>query len=152
MTDDLDALVRELFAGSDPVKEWLTARAAAEQAPPPEPMIIPPPEFFGDRGRMFSTVARYACTVPGGGCPWGYVVDTSVQVPLRVILPGSGEDISQALTEQAEERARAVQERIEGAFREHFTLFHPGQEPPDQLERLREEETARRRRREAASR
>lgn len=150
--DDLDAIVRDLFANRDPVREWLDARAAAAQAPPPEPSIIPRPEY--PPARFLTGVVAYRCTSVGTSCDWAYVVDTALQEarePLRIPWPGSGEDISRALTEQAEERMRALKERIEDAFREHFELFHNGQEPPDQVERLVREE-AERRRREAASR
>ena len=150
---DLDAMIREFFASRNPVSEWLAARAAAAQAPPPEPSIIPRPEY--PPSRFLTGVAVYRCTLIGEPCEWAYVVDTVLQEslePLRIPLPGSGEDISRALTEQAEERMRALKDRIEDAFREHFTLFHPGQEPPDQTERLIREETERRRRQEAASR
>lgn len=151
--DDLDAMVRELFAGQNPVREWLTAKAAAEQAPPPEPSIIPMPEY--PPSRFLTGVVVYRCTAGDRSCKWAYVVDTALQEarePLRIPWPGSGEDISRAITEQAEERMRALKERIEDALREHFTLFHSGQEPPDQVARLVREETERRRRQEAASR
>jgi len=150
--DDLDAMVRDLFANRNPVREWLEARAAAAAAPPPEPSIIPMPEYSRS---PFAPVAVYRCTVEGARCAWSYVVNTALQdshAPLRIPLPGSGQDISRALTEQAEERMRSLKERIEDAFREHFELFHPGQEPPDQVARLVREETERRRRQEAASR
>lgn len=144
--DDLDEITREFFAGRNTVQEMLDARRAAEQAPPPEPTIIPMPEFIGGRGRLISTVIRYPCTVPGGGCPWGYVVDVGLRVAEKFTLSVSGfpEGLDRAITDQAAQRLRDLRERIEEAFGEHFELFHPGQEPPDQIERLQREEAARR--------
>ena len=141
--DDLDEITRELFAGRNTAQELLDARRAGEQAPPPT--IIPRPEY--PPSRFLTGVVIYRCTAGEASCDWAYIVDTALQEarePLRIPWPGSGEDISRALTEQAEDRMRALKERIEEAFREHFELFHPGEEPPDQIERLQREEAARR--------
>lgn len=152
--DDLDAIVRAHFANRDPVAEWFAVRKAAEEAPPPEPTVIPLPEFIGGGGSLISRAIRYPCTVPGGGCPWGYVVDMGSEVTKSFTLSVSGfpEGLDRAITEQAEQRTRDLRERIEEAFGEHFKLAHPGQEPPDQVERLRQEQMERCRRQEAASR
>lgn len=151
---DLDEITRELFADRNPVREWLDARAAAAAAPPPEPSIIPMPEFPGRRsGFVTRTVAVYRCTAPGS-CPWAFAVNTALESTEPLILPATytSEDLDRALTERAEQRLTDLRTRIETEIRDHFTEAHPGQEPPDQVERLRQEEAERRRRLEAASR
>ncbi|MFM9590685.1 hypothetical protein ACKI16_29285 [Streptomyces scabiei] len=152
--DDLDEIVREFFADRDFVREFQEARQAAEAAPPLEPCIIPEPEFPRTWPRLISGIARYPCTVRGADCSWSYEVDTIMEdsSPLVLLVSGSMEDLNRALTERADQRATELRAEIEGAFREHFARVHPGQEPPDQVERAVREEMERRQRVEAARR
>lgn len=130
---DLDEVIREMFADRDPVREWLEARRAVEEAPPPEPCIIPMPDFPRDR-RRFSGLVRYRCTVPGGGCLWTYDVDALEEdsEPLTFPVSGSLDDLTRHISERADRRVKRIREEIETAFRKHYAERHPGQEPPDQ--------------------
>ncbi|UJV43008.1 hypothetical protein [Streptomyces sp. AMCC400023] len=137
MTDqyaDLDAFTREYFSGRDHVREAQRAREAAAQAPPPEPTIIPMPEYPRAWPRLFSGVAHYRCTVPGGGCMWVYDVDLLLEdsEPLRFPVCASLDELNRHLNDRADRRVRDLRQRIETAFRDHFRQWHPGQEPPEQ--------------------
>lgn len=139
MTDDdaaeLDALTRERFARPEARARMfaedmaLRREAARRTAEPPPVTIIPMPEFprFG--------VARFACP---RGCGWGHEEPTDPG-PTRLILsakpgadPGASrladlvdlDEMSAAMTLEAESRQLAFRARVSAAIEDHYTRMH----------------------------
>jgi hypothetical protein len=121
LPEDLDALIRDHFARPEVAAQEAAALAAAMQtaqrAPEPHPATpMPVPEFprFG--------VARYHCP---RRCGWFHEEPTDPG-PTRLIVafdPG-GEGVGEVITFNAEARALAFRERVEGAIAAHYAAAH----------------------------
>lgn len=125
--DDLLTLVPRA-TGAEMWAEMQAAAQAARDAPPPVQTIIPLPEYPARWPHEGAGTIRYSCAL---GCGWGHVEDTWTWTLGPVVFrPDDPDSLGRALTEQAEARAAAERDRIEGAFREHFATVHPGVEIP----------------------
>lgn len=123
---ELEAVARSLRGTpADDLQELLAAREAAATAGPEEAHLIPEPEFPGGLG--LGTV-RWNCRE---GCGWSHTEAPDLEAPGPLVLPvGFGsDDLSAAITHQAEERHRELLKRVEGAFLEHYATAHPESAP-----------------------
>lgn len=125
---ELEAVARSLRGTSaDAFRELLAAREAAATAAPEEEAhpLLGEPEFPGGLG--FGAV-RWSCRE---GCGWSHTETPDMEAPGPLVLPvGFGpDDVSAAITHQAEERQRELRKRVEGAFLEHYATAHPESAP-----------------------
>ncbi|MFI1485809.1 hypothetical protein [Streptomyces sp. NPDC020747] len=114
---DLNALTRPL--GADFLREVEDARRAAEQAPPPPPSTIPMPDFRP------GCIARFRCPLE---CGWHHDESTDPGPMGPLLLPANftADDLSAAMSSQAEVRGNNFRLRVELAISEHFDAAHPG--------------------------
>lgn len=120
----LAAMAREFREGL--VRQWW--KAATE--PPPPQSLLPSPQFpYGLRHPNAGAV-RWNCP---RGCGWWHEENPGRELPGPLRLPAgfTSEDVSEAITRQAQERSEALQRRVEDAITEHYTTAHPGLEPGD---------------------
>lgn len=123
---ELEAVARSLRGTpADDFRELLAAREAAATASPEEAHLLPEPEFPGPFG---SGLVRWSCRE---GCGWSHTEVPGLDVPGPLVLPvGFGpDDLSAAITHQAEERQRELRKRVEGAFLEHYATAYPESAP-----------------------
>lgn len=101
------------------LEDLLRARREAEQAPPPPPTTIPQPDFpsFG--------VVRFQCHLD---CGWHHEEQPGLEPMGPLLLPANftSDDLSAAISSQAEVSANAFRLRVEQAISDHFDAAHPG--------------------------
>lgn len=123
----LAAMPRE--AREELVRQWWKAATAP---PPPQPALslFPPPQFpYGPRHPDAGAV-RWNCPL---GCGWWHEENPGRELPGPLRLPAglTSEDVSEAVSRQAQERSEALRQRVEDAITEHYGTAHPGLEPGD---------------------
>lgn len=113
---DFDALPRRSTA--DVMREIQDARRAAEQAPPPPPSTIPAPDFAP------GGIVRFHCPLD---CGWHHDENPGLKPmgPLLLAADFTTEDLSAAISSQAEVRGNNFRLRIERAIAVHFAETHP---------------------------
>lgn len=117
---DLDELLARIQQQKphDLFAEVEAARRADEATPWPEPSIIPMPSH-PRRGTL-----RFSCPL---GCGWHHDEDPGRDAAMeRLVVPLDPDLVSEALTAQANARAKALQARVEAAITDHFAEAHPG--------------------------
>lgn len=114
--------VRET-AGDD-LRVLLAARGRAPEAEQGEAHLLPPPEFAGPLG---SGAVRWSCRY---GCGWSHTERPDLEPMGPLVLPADfrPEDVSAAVTRQAEERHQALQARVLDALTAHYAAEHQEQE------------------------
>ncbi|MGX1514059.1 hypothetical protein [Streptomyces collinus] len=135
---ELDVLLAALPKPSprEMMAELLEARRRAESAPA-EASIIPQPEHeFPDGRRWWEPVLAFGCP---HRCGWAHREDPHAnfteEAALPLVIPaGSPEEVSRAISAQANARAEAQRARIEGAILEHLQTAHSDQEAVSTLE------------------
>lgn len=97
-------------------------RMAAEADQPPP--LMHGPEFPWGLHGFNAVTARYTCRQPGCGTVHLEAVD---ELPGPITLPVNftPDDLSAAITAQADERHQARLARVDAAFREHYRTEHP---------------------------
>lgn len=114
---DLNAFARPL--DRDLLREIEDARHASEKAPPPPPSTIPTPDFLP------GCIARFHCPL---GCGWHHdeTTDPGPMGPLLLPANFTTDDLSAAMSSQAEVRGNNFRLRVELAIAGHFDAVHPG--------------------------
>lgn len=101
------------------IDDLLRARREAEQTPPPPPSTIPTPDFpsFG--------VVRFRCPLD---CGWFHDEHPGLESMGPLLLPAgfTSDDLSAAISSQAEARGNNFRLRVEQSIADHFTEAHPG--------------------------
>ncbi|MFM9594064.1 hypothetical protein ACKI16_24060 [Streptomyces scabiei] len=123
--DELEAVLQTVRAtAGDDLRDLLAARQRAAEAEPGEAHLLPPPEFPGPR---FSGAVRWSCRY---GCGWSHTERPGLEPMGPLVLPVDlrPEDVSAAITRQAEERHQALQSRVLDAFTAHYAAEHQEQE------------------------
>ena len=113
---DTEAVMKRLPQPT--VEDFLRARREAEQAPPPPPTTIPTPDFpsFG--------VVRFRCPLD---CGWHHDENPGLEPMGPLLLPAdfTPDDLSAALSSQAEVRHNNFRLRVEQSIADHFAEAHP---------------------------
>lgn len=101
--------------------DYLKARRETEQALPPPPSTVPYPEFVGP----FGGVARFHCPL---NCGWFHDEnpDPGPMGPLLLPANFTSDDVSAAISSQAEVCGNNFRLHVEQAIAEHFDAVHPG--------------------------
>ena len=115
---DFEAAVRRLPQPS--IADLLRAQREAEQAPPPPPTTIPTPDF----PKPLGGVVRFRCPLD---CGWFHDEHPGLEPMGPLLLPAdfTGDDLSAALSSQAEVSSNNFRLRVEHAISEHFDAVHP---------------------------
>ncbi|MGW1744616.1 hypothetical protein ACWCRD_03150 [Streptomyces sp. NPDC002092] len=118
MDDDLAAVLAGLSMPS--LADIERMRREAEQAPPAV-TTIPQPDF----PIPFGGVARFHCPLD---CGWRHDEGPDVEPMGPLLLPAgfTSDDVSAAISAQADVRANNFRLRVELAISEHFDAAHPG--------------------------
>ncbi|WP_458089559.1 hypothetical protein [Streptomyces malaysiensis] len=108
------ATKRSLRLGFD---DMLRARREAEQTPPPPLSLIPQPDLLP------GGIARFRCPL---GCGWWHDENPGLESS-RLILPVgfTRQDLSDALSLNAEASGLALRDRVERAIVQHYRERHP---------------------------
>ncbi|GAB2327897.1 hypothetical protein [Streptomyces variabilis] len=128
---ELEAIARSVRGTpADDFRELLAAREAAATAAPETAAPEEAHPLFGEPefpGRLQYGAVRWSCRE---GCGWSHTETPGMEPAGPLVLPvGFGpDDLSAAVTRQAEERHRELWKRVEGAFAEHYATAHPGAE------------------------
>lgn len=108
----------------DDLVALLAARHQAAEAEPGEARLLPSPELSGPLG---SGAVRWSCQY---GCGWSHTERPDLEPMGPLVLPVDfrPEDVSAAVTRQAEERHQALQARVLDALTAHYAAEHQEQE------------------------
>lgn len=119
MADDFDFDALPTRPAADVMREIQEGRRAAEQAPPPPPSTIPAPDFAP------GGVVRFHCPLD---CGWRHDENPGLEPmgPLLLPVDFTPDDLSAAITSQAEVSGNNFRLRVEQAIADHFTEAHPG--------------------------
>ncbi|QIY99445.1 hypothetical protein HEP87_42965 [Streptomyces sp. S1D4-11] len=125
--DRINALLAELppVTAAHLVQQWKqdAARMAAQTLEPP-PLMRGPDFPYGLHG-LNATMAKYTCRQPG--CPMVYLEDADDGLPGPLTLPVNftADDVSAAITAQANVRQEARLDLVQAAFTDHYRAEHP---------------------------
>lgn len=123
---ELEAAVQAVAAAA--VDDWWRAATVAREQPAAteagqdEAHLLPLPEF-PSRPRYAGTV-RWSCRY---GCGWSHTELPGLEPMGPIVVPANPrpEDVTAAITRQAEERHRALLARVTDAFTGHYAAAHP---------------------------
>ncbi|SOE31821.1 hypothetical protein [Streptomyces sp. OK228] len=124
--DRINAMLAEMppLAAAALVQQWHkdAARMGAQALEPPP--LMRAPEFPWGLHGLNATVARYECRQPG--CSTVYL-EQADELPGPLTLPANftADDVSAAITAQADERSQLRLDRVQQAFTEHYRTEHP---------------------------
>jgi hypothetical protein len=122
---DLEAILQAARAtAGDDLRALLAARERTAEAEPGEAPLLPPPELPGPG---FSGAVRWSCR---HRCGWSHTEHPGMEPMGPLVLPVDfrPEDVSAAVTRQAEERHQALQARVLDALTAHYAAEHQEQE------------------------
>ena len=125
MTDFADLEAAAARIPRPPVEDMLAAWRQDAAAPPPPPSLIPAPEYpYGLRSARAGT-ARFSCPL---GCGWYHEENPGAEQPGPIRLPAefTPDDLSAAITAQANARGEEMHARVEEAITAHYAEAHPG--------------------------
>ncbi|NRQ31297.1 hypothetical protein HII36_05520 [Nonomuraea sp. NN258] len=121
---DIEAVAQAARARGYDHMDVLRAQQEAAKAPPPPPTVIPEPEFPYPPQHALGGVVRFRCPF---GCPWYHDENPGAEAPGRFMLPAdfTQEDVTSAISLEAEARRNALLVRVERAITVHLAVDHP---------------------------